>query len=199
METKDDSSTGRILVVEDEDRIARDLALVLQSLGFTVTGLADTASRAIAAVQEDPPDLCLMDITLAGRRDGITAANEIRQRFGIPSVYLTASSDEETLSRAEVTEPLGFLLKPFDERELYTVIRIALYRWKMEIQLKEAAEKLRSLSGLLQVCASCKKIRDESGRWSQLEAYLRDHSEAECSHGLCPECERKLMKDPVYS
>jgi two-component system, response regulator PdtaR len=192
-----DSDSSKILVVEDERSIATDLARVLRELGFAVTGTVDTAQKAIASVEEDPPDLILMDITLNGKRDGIAVAHEIKNRFGIPSVYLTAYSDEETLSRAELTEPFGFLLKPFSDRELYTVLRLALHRRKMENELAQAADRLQVIHGLLHVCASCKKIQDEEGCWKQLETYLRDHSEAECSHSLCPECERKLLRDPA--
>jgi PAS domain S-box-containing protein len=87
----------------------------------------------------------LMDILLPGKMDGIEAAEEIRRRFDIPVVYITASSDEATLSRAKVTEPFGYILKPFDERGLYSTIEMALYKHQSEKRIRDSEERFRLL------------------------------------------------------
>src|SRR5271169_2938672 len=108
----------QILVVEDEGITAMDTGDLLQSLGYAVPAAVFSARDAIRKVEEIRPDLVLMDIRLKGKMDGIEAAQEIRTRFDIPIIYATAHADDATLQRAKVTEPFGYILKPFDEREL---------------------------------------------------------------------------------
>lgn len=127
---------SRIQVVEDENIVAKDLAGRLTSLGYEVTGIAGTGEDAIAKALSDRPDLVLMDVRLRGEMDGVQAAEKIRDELGTAVVFLTAYSDDETLSRAKHTEPYGYLLKPFEERELRTTIEIALHRNKMEKKLR---------------------------------------------------------------
>jgi CheY-like chemotaxis protein len=119
---------AKILVVEDENIVALEIKKRLQKLGYIVPGVASTGEDAISKAEGIRPDLVLMDIMLKGEIDGIHAAGEIRKRFNIPVVYLTAYSDEETLHRAKLTEPYGYILKPFEEDDLRTTIEIALYR-----------------------------------------------------------------------
>ncbi len=119
---------AKILVVEDENIVALEIKKRLQKLGYIVPGVASTGEDAISKVEGILPDLVLMDIMLKGEIDGIHAAGEIRKRFNIPVIYLTAYSDEETLQRAKFTEPYGYILKPFEEDDLRTTIEIALYR-----------------------------------------------------------------------
>ena len=128
----------RIMIVEDEGIVVLDIRSNLQELGYEVAGVASSGEEAIEKVAEERPDLVLMDIRLQGRLDGIDAAGQIRARFDIPVVYLTAHADEATLQRAKLTEPFGYLLKPFEERELQTTIELALYRHKMERKLRES-------------------------------------------------------------
>ena len=188
-----------ILVVEDEAIVARDIQSILKSLGYNVPCFVSCGSEAIKKVELFRPDLVLMDIVLKGDMDGIQTANEIKKTYGIPIVYLTAYCDENTLKRAKLTEPYGYILKPFDERELYITTEMALYKHKTEKErkelintLEEALARVKQLSGLLPICASCKKIRDSNGNWTQVESYIREHSEAHFSHGMCNECAAKL-------
>lgn len=118
----------QILVVEDENVVAMDLKNSLIRLGYGVTDCVGTGERAIESVLERRPALVLMDIQLRGRMDGIEAAQQIRTRFDVPVVYVTAYSDDATLKRARVTEPYAYLLKPFDERELNIAIEMSLFR-----------------------------------------------------------------------
>lgn len=320
-------ANARILVVEDENIIAMDIQSRLERLGYTVPATASCGAEAIRKAGEIHPDLVLMDIVLEGEIDGIEAAEQIKVQFDIPVVYLTAYADESTLQRAKITESYGYILKPFEARDLHANIEMALYKHRMERKLKESEEKYRllvsnipdvvwtanhegkntfvspniervcgytpeeiynggnelwftnihpddvgkvkeayeelfktkkrldveyriqrkdgewiwlhdravstyerdgviyadgvfsditerklieeerarliidledalarvkTLSGLLPICASCKKIRDDKGYWKQIETYIQEHSEAEFTHGICPECMKRL-------
>src|SRR5687767_14224575 len=127
----------RILIVEDQNIVAMDIQNRLRNLNYFVTAIASSGAGAIKRAEETSPDLVQMDIMLKGDMDGIDAAQQIRARLNIPVVYLTAYADSNTLQRAKITEPFGYILKPFEERELHTTIEMALYRHKMEKQLKE--------------------------------------------------------------
>ncbi|WP_413262175.1 EAL domain-containing protein [Floridanema flaviceps] len=128
---------AKILVVEDEGIVAIDLQTTLEDLGYIVTAVVDSGEMAIEKAKETQPDLALMDIRLAGELDGIQAAEIIRSEFDIPVIYLTAYADKETLKRARLTLPFGYLIKPFEERELQTTIEMALYKHQIEMQLRE--------------------------------------------------------------
>ena len=132
-----------IMIVEDELIVAEDLANWLTSLGYAVGARAASGAEAVQLCEKTRPDLILMDILLPGELDGIQAAEIIRKRFDTPVVYLTASSDETTLARAKVTEPFGYILKPFDERGLYTTIEMALFKHQSEKRLRNSEERFR--------------------------------------------------------
>lgn len=326
-------SKTTILIVEDETIVAADLENKLKQMGYEVAGITSQGLEAVEMAQRLDPQLILMDIQLEGLLDGIKAAEMILNRQDVPVVFLTAHSDPATLARAKLTGPFGYILKPFDDRELVTQIELALYKHKAErrireqrellrvtlssigdaviatdsaglitfinpvaesliglpidntagtplgkifrlinedtreileypiknvlrtgkiveltnhimllgrdgrevpinssgapildkeghirgvvlvfrditelkraeeekdsiiADLKEAMGKIRTLSGLLPICASCKNIRDDKGYWNRIEAYIRDHSEAEFTHSICPECAKKLYPD----
>jgi len=134
---------ARILVVEDETIIAMEIEDQLKSLGYIVSAKASTGLTAIEKTIETYPDLILMDVGLNGDMDGIEAADHIRRRFDIPLIYLTAYADENTLQRAKITQPFGYLIKPFTERELHTAIEMALHKHQLEKQLRESEERYR--------------------------------------------------------
>lgn len=140
----------RILVVEDEGIVAEDIQYRLEHLGYAVPAVASSGEEAMEKAAETRPDIVLMDIVLKGNMDGVEAARQMRDRFNIPVVYLTAYSDDKTFQRAKVTGPLGYVLKPFEERELQTTIEMALYRHELERKLRESrqwlATTLRSIS-----------------------------------------------------
>jgi PAS domain S-box-containing protein len=125
-----------VLVVEDERIVARDIAESLVSMGYVVVGTASTAEEAIDKVAAHAPDLVLMDIRIEGERDGIDAAIALRERFDVPVVFLTAYADDATVRRACEVEPHGYLVKPFRESELRSVIEVALYKHRMEDRVK---------------------------------------------------------------
>lgn len=128
-------TSTRILVVDDEIIIARELEARLVALGYQVLGIASTGRGAVELTERSKPDLVLMDIVLRGDMDGIEAAAEIRMRWGIPVIYVTAFADEATLLRAKITEPFGYIVKPFSERELRANIEMALYKHQAEAKL----------------------------------------------------------------
>lgn len=135
-------ANARILVVEDEGIIAKDLDYTLKGLGYTVPAIAFSGEDAIKKAAELRPDLVVIDIVLKGHMNGVQAAEEIRDRFDIPVIYLTAYSDDKTLERAKVTQPFGYIVKPFDERELYTNIEMVLFKHNMERKLRESKQWL---------------------------------------------------------
>lgn len=118
---------ARILIVEDDGIVAQDLKNRLTGMGYFIVFITPTGEEAIEQTGIQQPDVILMDIHLAGKMDGITAAYHIREKYQIPIVYLTAYSDEETLARARKTHPAGYVLKPFEPRSLYVAIEMALY------------------------------------------------------------------------
>ena len=134
-----------ILVVEDEGIVARDLASRLEQLGYAVPGIAASGREAIRKALETLPNLVLMDVVLKGDMDGIETAGQIRESLNVPVIYLTAYSDEHTLQRAKITEPFGYILKPFDERELYTTIEMALYKHRTEEELRRHRDQLEEM------------------------------------------------------
>jgi len=137
-------SQPKILIVEDEAIVAMDLRLRLRDLGYGVAGLASNGEEAIAMAANLRPDLLLMDISLGAGMDGIEAAHHA-QALGLPVVFLTAFADEATLARAKESAPYGYLLKPFDERSLHSTIEMALYRHRMEKELKASESRLRAI------------------------------------------------------
>ena len=120
--------SANILVVEDERVVAMDIKNSLTKLGYQVSDICARAEEAVSKCFELRPELVLMDIRLKGEMDGISAAQEIKDKFSIPVVYLTAHADEKTLERAKVTEPFGYLVKPFETVELYVAIELALHK-----------------------------------------------------------------------
>lgn len=131
---------ANILIVEDERIVAEDIRRSLQNLGYGFSSIVSSGEKAIDEAKEKSTDLVLMDIVLKGEMDGIEAAGQIRSRFNIPVVYLSAYSDDNILERAKITEPFGYIIKPFNERELHINIEIALYKHKIEKELKESRE-----------------------------------------------------------
>ncbi len=128
----------KILVVEDEIIVAEDIAGRLKKLGYAVTATVASGEEALEKVAENRPDLVLMDIVLKGEMDGVTAAEKIRTRVDVPTVFLTAYADDKTLERAKLTNPFGYIIKPFQQNDLRVAIEIALHRHEIETKMREA-------------------------------------------------------------
>ena len=156
-------SQKKILIVEDESIIAEDISDSLISLGYGISGMVYSGEEAIEAAAKFRPDLILMDVNLQGEMDGITAAAEIRSRFQIPVVYLTAYTDENTLRRVNATKPFGYIVKPFEEKNLHTTIQLALHQHEYDSltnlpnrsllreQLNQVLEKQKELPAMIPV------------------------------------------------
>ena len=155
-------ASQKILVVEDENIVAMDLRTTLTRLGYEVVDTVGTGPQAIEQVERREPDLVLMDIQLRGGMDGIEAADRIRH-LDVPVVYLTAFSDDATLRRARETEPFGYVLKPFDDRELQIVIELGIHRHRAQ---REHDQLVREQAARAAV--------EKEHRWSR---FLADASE----------------------
>jgi CheY-like chemotaxis protein len=136
----DDGSARRLVIVEDESLLAEDLAKRLMRLGYEVVGVASSGEAGVEAGERLRPDLVLMDIHLRGEVDGIAAAERLRDRFDIPVVFITGNADDATFERAKAVCPLGFVLKPFDGRQLQIAVEVALARHAAERALLQAAQ-----------------------------------------------------------
>ena len=130
------ASLAKIMVVEDESIVAKDLELTLKRLGYIVPATASSSDDALSKAAQYRPDLVLMDVHIKGATDGIATAHRLRQEMNIPVIYLTAYADDDTVARAKETEPFGYLLEPFNERELKSMLEIALYKHEAEARLR---------------------------------------------------------------
>jgi two-component system, response regulator PdtaR len=184
-----------VLIVEDEVLVARDIEITLKKHGYSISGKAISGEEALKKVEKTKPDIILMDITLKGDIDGIETAEIIKEKYGIPVIYLTAHEDKEKLSRAKITEPYGYIIKPFYGKQLSINIDFALYKKNVEIEKLKLQDEIKVLEGFLPICSSCKKIRDEDGSWEEIADYIRKNSEAEFTHSICPDCLKALYPD----
>jgi two-component system, response regulator PdtaR len=136
-----------ILVVEDEVIVAENLKVTLAGMGYHVPDTACSSSEALDLVEKNLPDLILMDIVLEGSElDGVETARRIRKNHDIPVVFVTAFADDDTLERVKTTDPFAYILKPFNERELYSAIELALHRQQMELEIKKRDTILFAIS-----------------------------------------------------
>ncbi len=158
---------ARILIVEDEQITAADIEDILAHLGHRVAGVATSGAAAVGQAEAEQPDLILMDIRIKGEMDGVEAARIVRERFGIPSIFLTAHADEATLDRAKLAEPLGYIVKPFHDTELQAVIQMAMHRRAVDDERQgEEAELASTLDTLGDGVIRC----DDLGRVRYLNA-----------------------------
>src|SRR5262245_16039988 len=157
----DPAKSARILVVEDEAVVALDVEDRLSRLGHTVVGTADTCATALALAADVRPDLVLMDIALRDGPDGIATAEQLRAELGVPVVFVTAFADTDTLERAKRVSPHGYIVKPFDERDLRATIEIALYRDGLDRAMRRSHDDLLAV---LDVQRAGNVLVDASGR-----------------------------------
>ena len=181
------TEASRILIVEDEAIVAESLKDQLINLGYQVCRTAANGEDAMRIMEHSEPDLVMMDIMLEGPMDGVEVAGRIREKNEIPVIFLTAYSDNETLQRAKITEPFGYLIKPYKERELHTNIEVSLYRHRMEQRVKEHERwlelLLKSISdgvitvGLDGSVTSMSPVAEEMLGWSENTAKGNDLQE----------------------
>src|SRR6516165_3391864 len=146
---REEQGTGKkqILVVEDESLIAADLQKRLERMGYSAPAVAHSGEEALGYARKTPFDLVLMDIRLKGPMDGIAAANRLKHELQMPVVYITAHADHETVERAKLTEPFGYVIKPVADATLRSAVQIALYKDEMERRLRTSEAWLATTLG----------------------------------------------------
>lgn len=184
----------RILVVEDETIVSLDIEHRLRTMGYHVTGLALTGAEALALARSAPPDIVLMDIRLQGPMSGIEAAEKLRAEMNVPIVYLTAYADTATLERARISEPFGYVLKPFEDRELSITIEIALYRHRAEQRLRESEAELRAATAQLEERVA-QRTSDLKAMNEKLQLAIAARDRAQAERAAAQDERRRLAQE----
>ena len=187
----------KVLVVDDDPDILFATSRVLKKAGYQ-TFTADSGKMAMEAVRTIVPDLILMDVVMPDA-EGPELCRRIKDDPNFRGIYvlLTSGTRVESEEQAEGLDSGadGYIARPLSNRELLArmdslvrILRAERERDQLITELKKAISEIKRLSGLLPICSHCKKIRDDTGYWSQIESYIREHSDAEFSHGICPDC-----------
>ncbi|MBU0673487.1 MAG: response regulator [Proteobacteria bacterium] len=199
------NETLRVVIVDDNPVVTGTIRQTLNGGGFEVVGCARDGMTGIDMVCALKPDVVLMDIMMPDT-DGLEAARLIRKRCPTPVVILTSYESKELIRKASMVGVAAYLVKPPKRNDLERAIYIAVARFedmnrimilnkeleKRNMELEEALACIDTLHGLLPICASCKRIKDDKGYWNRIEEYISSRSQAEFSHGICPDCARKL-------
>jgi DNA-binding response OmpR family regulator len=171
-----------VLMVDDNPENLRLLGGLLEQEGYT-TAFAINGKDALHFVGSELPDLILLDIMMPGD-DGYIVCRKLKERAEtkmIPVIFLTARTESVDIVKGFEAGGVDYVTKPFSSAEL-------LARVKTHIELKKAREEIKTLRGLLPTCAWCRRIRNEDGNWESIEKYVQEHTEADFSHGMCPDC-----------
>jgi PleD family two-component response regulator len=192
--TKDEAPL--ILVVDDTSKNIEVLGTILDKEGYRISA-AMSGEQALAILGETDPDLILLDVMMPDM-DGYEVCRRIKMdeaKKSIPVIFLTAKTAMEDIVKGFDAGGVDYISKPFHFEVLVARVRthVELYTRKKELvkktaELQNALDKVKLLSGIIPICSYCKKIRNDKGYWSQVEEYIRNHSEAEFSHSLCPDC-----------
>ena len=203
-------TTATILAVEDNVVNLLMLKRILERASYAVV-TAETGQQALDVVQEAQPDLILLDIMMPGM-DGYTTCERLKEdpaTRDIPVIFISAITEVQDKVRAFGVGGVDYIPKPFQVQEVLARVRAHLEIQHLQRQLRqanaelaahnqelqEALDKVQTLSGLLPICAGCKKIRDDSGYWEQVEVYVQRHVDVQFSHGLCPDCMVRLYPE----
>jgi CheY-like chemotaxis protein len=210
MSNQADISKANILVVDDTLANLRLLTKMLAEYGYKVRP-ATNGRTALSAAQTEPPDLILLDIMMP-EMDGYEVCGRLKadeRTRDIPIIFISAIHETIDKVAAFSIGGVDYITKPFHVEEVLVRVKTHLTLRHLQKTLQEKNEqlqvkndeleaaltKVKLLTGLLPICANCKKIRDDEGYWQQVEVYIRDHSEVEFSHGLCPDCISKLYPE----
>ncbi len=197
------TKTNTLLIIEDNTVNLRIMSTLLSSQGYHVVGCTGGVAGIDAAL-DLAPDLILLDIVMP-EIDGFETCRRLKFHDAtreIPVIFVTALSATEDIVRAYEAGGVDYIVKPVRRPEVIARVQTHLKlrdavreRDKLIVELTDTLKRIKQLRGLIPICSHCKKIRDDKGYWNQLEAYIRDHSEAEFSHGICPECARILYPE----
>ena len=210
------AETMRVLIAEDDALINDGTARQVRRLGYGLAGQAYDGPQAVELACLNHPSVVLMDLQMidpaTGREDplaGLKAARDIQEQCPVAVVVLSAHESSELIRQTSQAGVCGYLVKPVRDNDLDRALTIAWARFEEllnlrwltrtlqrdKVEMQAALGNVRTLSGLLPICAHCKKIRDATGLWHPLELYLQKHSEVKFSHGLCPECGKQFYPD----
>lgn len=196
----------KILIAED-DPISRKLFEVLcGSWGYDVVAVGDGRKACAVLEQADAPPLVILDWMMPGM-DGLEVLRCVRAKGSAKFVYiilLTARGTQEDILRGLLAEADDYVTKPFDQQELRArvcagerMVRLQMTMAGQVEALEKALQRVKKLQGLLPICSYCKRIRDDENYWQQVEAYIADHSEAQFTHGVCPQCYESIVKPEI--
>ena len=196
-----------ILVAEDDSVTRRLLESTLGRLGWDVIPTADgtAAWHALETLRgKDAPELVILDWMMPGM-DGIEICRKLRTTPGFELIYiilLTSRGEKEDLAMGLMAGANDYITKPFHPAELESRVRVGLRMVKLQTslavriqELEEALSEVKRLQGLLPICSYCKKVRNEENYWQQVESYLSSHSDVKLTHGVCPDCYARMMKE----
>jgi len=203
-DTRTQHSTD-ILIVDDTPANLRLLSDMLSEHGYSVR-LAPSGKLALMSAQAVPPDLVLLDIMMPGL-NGFEVCEQLKadpRTRDIPVIFLSALDQIEDKIKAFAAGGVDYITKPFQHREVLARVGTHLQLRALQVQLaervhelEEALAQIKTLRGLLPICANCKKVRDDQGYWQDVELYIQNHAEVDISHGICPDCFRELY--PEYA
>ena len=192
----------RILIAEDDDVSRLELETLLIRHGHEVVAVSDGTEAWEVLQGEDPPLLSVLD-WLMEEMDGVEVCRRVRERPGLQNVYLillTSRGDKEHVLAGLQAGANDYVTKPFDRDELLARVRVGARMIGLQAELtsrvqelEDALARVKQLQGLLPICCYCKSIRDDQNYWHQVETYVKSHSEAEFSHGICPACWEKVV------
>lgn len=195
MERREDQLA--VLVVEDDYLVSLEVVRTAAEAGFKVLGVASDGLEALDLVRKTSPQAVLLDIQMPGM-NGFEVARRIRDEMPTPVVIMTAYEGRELIAEAKAAGVGAYLTKPPKVSSVTSAVEIAVARHEdmMELrrvneELKNALQQVKTLTGLLPICSHCKKVRDDTGYWQQVEDYVSGHADVEFSHGVCPDCVRK--------
>ncbi len=201
---------GSILVVDDLPTNLRILTTTLNAAGYT-TLIANNGERALYQIANHPPDLILLDVMMPGI-DGFETCRQLKANpvtASIPVIFMTALVALDDKIKGFEVGAVDYITKPFQVKEVLARINthLTIYRLQQQIEtqniqlqeknseLESAMSQVKLLSGMLPICANCKKIRSDEGYWQEVTAYIQEHSDAEFTHGICPDCFPKLYPE----
>lgn len=198
-----DLADMKVLIVDDIQENIDILVTIMESENYKVA-TATNGHAALEIASDFHPDLVLLDVVMDGI-DGFETCRQLKEKdFGndVPVIFITVRKEANDIAKGFLCGGVDYLTRPFLEEEVCARVRTHLHlralmkeQKNLILELQEAIDRVKTLSGLLPICAWCNKIKDDSGYWHKVEAYIRDHSEANFTHCLCPKCKDKFFPE----